>query len=147
LVAVVALAAIGLASAGCGRSDEDVFRKDKLNPLIEQADRQKAIISADLRTVKLGSSRDAAALNRQINALARIEERIAALGPPGSVRAPFERYKLANARLVAALRRFADGIGAGNKQALSGVGDQATEAVGQAQRSEQALAEDLSKRQ
>jgi hypothetical protein len=145
-VAIVALAAIALGSAGCGRSDEEVFLKDKLNPVTTQATRQKAVVSADLQNAKLGSSKDAAALNRQINVLARIEQRIAALSPPGSVRSQFERYKLANARLVAALRRFADGVGAGNTQALRTLGDGATAAVAQAQRSEDALREDLAKR-
>jgi hypothetical protein len=146
LLAIAAALTVALVSAGCGRSDEEVFRKEKLNPAIQQADRQKAVISADLRTVKLGSKTDAAALRRQIGMLARIEEKIAALGPPGSVRGQFERYKLANAHLVAALRSFADGVEAANKQALSGLGERATEAVGQVQRSEETLREALAKK-
>lgn len=139
------LAATALAAAGCGRSAEEAFRVDELNPREEVLQTEKSRLSAQLRTVRLGRRQDVRAVNRQIDRIAAAGDRIAELSPPPSARIELARYAIANRGLALALRDFARILGEGREKPLNRAGERAQEAAGAAQRAETALDDALNK--
>jgi hypothetical protein len=139
------LAVVVVAVAGCGKSAEHTFRDDTLHPLQQRAETRKSQVSATLKTVRLGSRRDARALRSEIDSLGGVVRQIAALTPPSSAVPAFRRYTRAYRQLVARLRSFAAVLGRGDHAGLDRAGTRAQEAAGTVQRSEQALIDTLSR--
>jgi hypothetical protein len=135
--ALLVAAAVLVALAGC-QSDVEHFRGD-VQPLQRQALQQRAQIAATLRTVHLHSRSDAAILTRQIDALAKIYDKIAHVQPPDAAKAQFARYAQANAGVVASLHQFAVTLATGSSRQLTASSQQAQNAVGAAQRANDAL--------
>ncbi len=142
LALTAALALVAPVLSGCGESGEK-FRKSELLPVEEKYKTEKARLSATLRTVRLGSKRDANLLHRQIDAVAAAGRRIGALDAPGGAEDELQAYNSALVGLVAQLRRFADALAAGDKKRLNRTADDAQEAAGRAFRAERALKEKL----
>jgi hypothetical protein len=113
-VAVAALAALAL--AGCG-DDLEEFRAD-LRPLEQRAAAQRAEISTELRSVRLGSKGDARALRAKNAQLRDAYDAIAELEPPDAYEEPFTAYVRANDRTVRDLEGFAGKLAAGDARAL-----------------------------
>lgn len=122
-------AAAALALTGCGDA-LDEFRDD-LRPLEQQAEQRRSALAAELRSVSLGSRRDARAVRAGTAGLSKTYAEIAALEPPDDYEKPFAAYVRANERLVRNLGRFADDLAAGDAHGLRRAGRGVVGALGE----------------
>lgn len=125
----LALAALGLSACA---DDLEAFR-DELRPLEETAAEQRAEVAGRLRSVKLGSTRDASALRAHAGELSKTYDEIERLEPPGDYEKPFAAYGRANEQLVSDLRRFADELAAADERGLQDASDDLVDALGKSQ--------------
>ena len=117
--------------AGCG-DELDEFRDD-LRPLEDRAAEQRAQISAELRSLTLGSSRDARELRAGTAELERTYEEIAEVDPPGDYEEPFAAYVRANDRTIRDLERFVDDVEAGDARGVRDAGNAVVHHLGKSQ--------------
>src|SRR5687767_15926415 len=100
VLSLVALALVAPVLVGCGE-DAAKFRKSELLPVEEKYKTEKARLSSTLRTVRLGSKRDARLLHQQIDAVAAAGRKIAQLDPPGNAEDELRAYNSAIVGLIA----------------------------------------------
>jgi hypothetical protein len=131
--------AAAVALAGCGPSDEEVFRKEKLRPAQARIETSKSQISAQLQVVRLGRKRDARAVGQLVDGLGRNVNALAALKPPDSLKDAFRRYVIAHRHLVDSLRRFATLLGRTSQSKLNREASVAQSAAGEIARARDAL--------
>jgi hypothetical protein len=128
-----------LLPAGCGRSAGEEFREDRLRPLEQRLDRQRARIAATLRVVRRRSARDARALREDVDALAALVREIAALAPPDEARGEFDGYVVALRALVGELRAFGPALRRGEEPLLDAASLRIQEATGGVQQRKEHL--------
>lgn len=129
VVAGAVVAAVVLSACGDEREE---FRND-LRPLEERAAEQRAAISSELRSLTLGSSRDARALRAGAAELEQTYAEIAQLDAPDDYARPFESYVRANRRTVRELNRFVDEVAAGDAAGVRSAGRAVVQHLGESQ--------------
>ena len=130
--AAASAAVFAALALGACADDLEQFRDD-LRPLEETAAGQRAETAARLRSVKLGSTRDARALRVHATQLAETYADIEQLEPPDDYEDPFAAYVRANDQLVRDLRRFADALAAADEPELNDASDDLVAALGKSQ--------------
>lgn len=132
-------AVLAVLAAGCGRSEGETFRADKLKPAERRLEASQARVVATLRVVRPRRAAEAAALRRDVTRLEGETERVALLRPPGGARPVFERYVRALRRVTAQLRTFEAALRRGDAEELSALTQSVAAAVGSAQREREEL--------
>jgi hypothetical protein len=131
--------ALAVLAAGCGRSEGEAFRADRLKPAEKRLEASQARVVATLRAVRPRRAAEAAALRRDVARLERETERVARLRPPAGARAVFERYVRARRRVTEQLRAFEAALRRGDAGELSALTQSFASAVGSAQREHETL--------
>ena len=117
--------------AGCG-DELDEFRDD-LRPLEDRAAEQRAQISVELRSLTLGSSRDARELRAGTAELDRTYREIAQLTPPDDYEEPFAVYVRANDGTIRELERLVENVEASDARGVRDAGHAVVQHLGQSQ--------------
>jgi hypothetical protein len=132
-----AMALLVLASAaGCGPSEEEQFRKQQLDPLRAQIDMQRSRLGQTIKT-ESNTPQGLKLIKVQVEQLDAMVRRLGGLRPPDSVRSQMRQYVIANAGIVASLRRFVSLLP--RSSGLNAAAYQTQVAIGRALRADQAL--------
>jgi hypothetical protein len=137
---LIAGLAVAAAMAGCGGpGPEESFTKQKLRPVQQRIEQEKAELSAQLQVVRLGRGRDAATIGALVDRLERSVNAMGNLSAPSSLESLFHRYVIAHRHLIAALRRFGRLLAGHSESALNREAGNAQQAAGEIARARDAL--------
>lgn len=135
----LALTLLVAATAGCGQTEQESYRAERLRPLEQRVEQDRARLAAVLRAARSGSRSDARAIRRGVEALRSTAGELSGLEPPASARRQHRSYTGAVEELTVALRRFAAELERGDSAGQRAAARNATAAVDRLVRAEQAL--------
>jgi hypothetical protein len=132
------VAALWPVVGGCGNAKRD-FRVDRLNPLVEQATKQRVGLADTLRSSRPRRLGDVHMLRAALARFAATTRRLAALRPPHGTETAFRRLTTAYRTLVDALGRFLDAFATGGEAQQRDAAAQSASAISMVDRAQAVL--------
>jgi hypothetical protein len=133
---LVALGACAALATGCGGPGEaEVFRSERLRPLEQRVERDRAAVARIVEAAQLGNRTDAEQIRAAVERLGRTGEAARGLQPPAAAVRPLARYAAAIDRLATELRAYAAALAAGHRGSARAAASRARSAVDELVRS------------